>query len=64
MPKHAVFECSAVCLSVIFELLLGLIPFAPKWRDGLILDQNVYINMSNGYSTTMYESIVPNNAYF
>ena len=26
--KHTVFEYSAVCLSVIFELLPGLIPFA------------------------------------
>ena len=32
MPKHAVFECSAVCLSVIIELLPGLIPFTSKWH--------------------------------
>ena len=54
--KHAVFECSAVCLSVIFELFPGLIPFASKWLTGF-LDKNVYMNMSNGYLTTMYESI-------
>ena len=27
MPKDEVFECSVVCLSVIIELLPGLIPF-------------------------------------
>ena len=55
MPKHAVSECSTVCLPVIFELLPGLIPFASKWHAGLILYKNVYINMSNNYLTTMYE---------
>ena len=34
MPKHAAFECSAVCLSVIIELLPGLIPFTSKWHAG------------------------------
>ena len=36
MPKHAVFECLAVCLhvSVIIELLPGLIPFTSKWHAG------------------------------
>ena len=62
MPKHAVFECSTVCLSVIFELLPGLIPFASKWH-AWILDKNVYINTSNSYLTTIYESILHNNTY-
>ena len=47
MPKHAVFECSTVCLPVIFEILPGLIPF----------------NTSNSYLTTVYESILHNNTY-
>ena len=47
MPKHAVFECSTVCLPVIFELLPGLIAF----------------NTSNRYLTTIYESILHNNTY-
>ena len=34
MPKDAVFECSVVCLSVIIELLPGLIPFTFKWHAG------------------------------
>ena len=34
MPKDAVFECTAVCLSVIIELLRGLIPFTSKWHAG------------------------------
>ena len=40
-----------------FVLLPGLIPFASKWRTGLISDKNVYINMSNSCPTTMYKSI-------
>ena len=34
IPKDAVFECSVVCLSVIIELLPGLIPFTFKWHAG------------------------------
>ena len=33
-PKMQVFECSAVCLSVIIELLPGLIPFTSKRHVG------------------------------
>ena len=43
MPKHAVFECSAVCLSVIIKLLPGLIPFTFKWHAELILDKKQYL---------------------
>ena len=39
MPKDAVFECSVVCLSVIIELLPGLIPFTSEWHAGYILDK-------------------------
>ena len=63
MPKHAVFECSTVCLPVIFELLPGLIPSTSKWHAGCILDKTVYISTSNSYLTTMYESILHNNTY-
>ena len=63
MPKHPVFECSTVILPVIFELLPGVIPFISKWHAWLILDKNVYINTSNSYLTTMYESILHNNTY-
>ena len=45
--KHAIFECSTVCLPVIFELLPGLIPF----------------NTSNSYLTAMYENNLHNNTY-
>ena len=45
MPKDAVFECSIVCLSVIIELLLGLIPFTSKWHAGKILDKNDTANI-------------------
>ena len=34
VPKHTVFHCSGACLSVIFELLIGLIPFASKLHAG------------------------------
>ena len=34
MIKDAVFECSVVCLTVIIELLPGLIPFTSKWHAG------------------------------
>ena len=47
-------------LTSYFELLPGFIPFASKWHAGLFLDQNVYINTSNSYLTTMYESILHN----
>ena len=33
MPKDAVFECSVVCISVIIELLPGLIPFRGRPFD-------------------------------
>ena len=33
-PQHTVFEYSAACLSFIFELLPGLIPFAILWHTG------------------------------
>ena len=62
MPKHAVFECSTVCLPVIFQSLPGLIPFASKWHAGNFR-QNVYINTSNSYLTTMYDIILHNNTY-
>ena len=31
-PQHTTFEQSAACLSVFFELLPSLIPFAKLWR--------------------------------
>ena len=39
MPKDAVFECSVVGLSVIIELLPGLISFTSEWHAGYILDK-------------------------
>ena len=39
MPKDAAFERSVVRLSVIIELLPGLIPFTSKWHVGYILDK-------------------------
>ena len=57
MPKYAVFEYSAACLSVIFALLPGLIPFASLLHAGYILEEYVYMIMIYSYPTTMYESI-------
>ena len=34
MHKDVVFECSVVCLSVIIELLPGVIPSTSKWHAG------------------------------
>ena len=55
MLKDAVFECSVVCLSVIIELLPGLIPLTSKWHAGLILDKNNTINTDYCFLTTNYE---------
>ena len=55
MPKDAVFECSVVCLSVIIELLPGLIPFTFKWHAGYILDKNNTLNIDYCFLTTIYE---------
>ena len=55
MLKDAVFECSVVCLSVIIELLLGLIPFTSKWHAGLILDKNNSLNIDYCFLSTIYE---------
>ena len=54
MPKNAVFECSAVCLSVIIELLPGLIPFTFKWHVEQILDKNNTFNINYCFLTTIY----------
>ena len=43
MPQHTDFEHSAACLSVVFELLPGLIPFAILWDAGWTLEKDVYI---------------------
>ena len=55
MPKDAVFECSVVCLSVIIELLPGLILFTSKWHAGYILDKNNTLNIIYCFLTTIYE---------
>ena len=55
MPKHTVFECSAVCLSVIIELLPGLIPFTSKWHAEKILDKNNTFNINYCFLTTICE---------
>ena len=54
MPKHAVFECSAVCLSVIIKLLPGLILFTFKWHAELILDKNNTFKINYCFLTTIY----------
>ena len=53
------FKCSAACLSVIFVLLPGLIPFAYEWHAWWILDKYVYINMSYTQLSdyNVYESV-------
>ena len=57
-PQHAAFEQSTACLSVVFELLPGFIPFAISWHAGWNLEKkNIYINMNCNYPTTIWESI-------
>ena len=56
MPKHShSFEWSAVCLSAIFELLPGLIPFTSKWHAESSLDKNNTFNINYCFLTTIYE---------
>ena len=43
-PQQTIFEYSAACLSFIFELLPGFIPFAILWHTGWILDKSVDMN--------------------
>ena len=52
-----VFEYLAACLSVIFELLPGLIPFASLWHAGCIFEKHVYMHINYSYLTTIYKSI-------
>ena len=47
-----------------FELLPALILFALFWHAGYMLDQNVNMNMSYSYPTTMYESILAQKYVF
>ena len=56
--KHAVFEYSATYLSVIFELLPGLIQFASLRYAGGILGKTVNLNMNYSALTTMYERAI------
>ena len=51
------FEQSTACLSVVFELLPGFIPFAILWHAGWTLEKNIYINMNYNYLTTICECI-------
>ena len=51
MTKDAVFECSVVGLSVIIELLPGLIPFTSKWHAGQINT----LKIDYCFLTTTYE---------
>ena len=55
MAKDAVFECSVVCLSVVIELLPGLIPFTSKWHAAYILDKINTLNIDYCFLTTIYE---------
>ena len=56
-PQHTVFEQSTACLSVVFELLPGFIPFAIFWHAGWTLEKNIYKNINCNYPTTIWEGI-------
>ena len=56
-PQHTDFEHLAACLSVVFELLPGFIPFTILWHIGWILDKNVTMNKNYSYPTTIWVSI-------
>ena len=55
--KHTAFEHSAACLSVVLELLPGVVTFAILWHTRRILDKNVNVNKSYNYPTTLWQSI-------
>ena len=50
-----VFDYSAACLSVIFELLPGLTPIALLRHAGCILSKSINLDMHYSFLTTMYE---------
>ena len=54
MPNDAVFECSVVCLSVINELLPGLIRLHPSGMLGKLRKNNT-LNIDYCFLTTIYE---------
>ena len=56
--QQTAFEHSVACLSVVFELLPGFIPFAILWHSRGILDKNVNMNNNYRYPTTICESIL------
>ena len=57
LSPNTVLEYTAMCLSVIFELLPGLICLQCCSMLGELFDKNVYMNMNYSYPTTVYESI-------
>ena len=57
-PQHIAFKHSAACLSVVFELLPGFIPFTILWHIGRILNKNVTMNKNYSYPTTLWVSIL------
>ena len=59
MPQHTAFEQSAACLSVVLELLPGLIPFAILWHAGWTLEKTICMNMNYYYMTAIFRSIWP-----
>ena len=63
-PQHTAFEHSATCLSVIFELLPGFIPFTILWHIGWILDKNVTMNKNYSYPTTIWVGILTQRYVF
>ena len=56
--QHTAFEHSVACLSVVFELLPGIIQFTLLWHIGGILDKNVTMNNNYSYPTTIWVSIL------
>ena len=55
-PQHTAFEQSAACLSVVLEILPGLIPLTMLWHAGWTLEKIICMNMTYIYSTTIVRS--------
>ena len=57
-PQHTAFVQLPACLSVILELLPGLIPFAILWHAGWTLEKTICMNMNYNYLTAIFRSIL------
>ena len=54
-PQHTTLEQSPACLSVVFDLPPGFIPFAILRHAGWTLETNICMNMNYNYPTKIYK---------